>query len=707
MLSDSLANSPPRPSGPFQAPPAAPDIPPAALRSRPGRFRGASTRARPRPRLALGSEFGRSPTRSLPQGRLCSGRTGGLARIVCAMRKSPGSPGPVLLGIEGGGTRSVALLSQDSRCERLEAGACNLCLVTDAQLLALFRQIDTWRQGLAPRLDALGIGLAGARSDEDKARIGRVAREVWPEVACRAGSDLESGLAAAGPWPAGEAAARVLVLSGTGSCCFGADRRGRVCRLGGWGHQLGDRGSAYDLGHRALREVVRVYDRSGRWPRLGARLLRTLLLNDPEALVAWMQSAGKTEVAALALEVFEAARGRDALAAGLLREAAAILARDAADCAARLVPRGRPVEFVMAGGMLLKQPGFSGVVRRALAAAWPGGRVRALSRESAWGAVEMAASQLGLPAGAPPAATAAPGGRPHRELDLGRGSPTEERNPRSMELDRMSFARGIELMISEDERISPAVRAQAGQIERALRLVSKAFEQGGRLVYAGAGTSGRLGVLDASECPPTFRTDPEQVQGIMAGGATALFRSVEGAEDDAPAGALAVGSRDVDKRDVVVGIAASGRTPFVWGALSEAAKRGAATVLLCCNPRLAIPRGQRPDVVIALDTGPEALTGSTRLKAGTATKQVLNMLTTLSLARIGKVAGNLMIDLNPSNEKLRDRAVRIVAALTGASEDACQAALARSDWVIAKALALLGRPVRRLKSPPSHQGKRD
>jgi N-acetylmuramic acid 6-phosphate etherase len=176
------------------------------------------------------------------------------------------------------------------------------------------------------------------------------------------------------------------------------------------------------------------------------------------------------------------------------------------------------------------------------------------------------------------------------------------------------------------------------------------------------------------------------IQGIMAGGPTALWSSVEGAEDDAADGANAIAARGVTRRDIVVGIAASGRTPFVWGALGEARRRGAATVLLCFNPHLVIPRRDRPTLVVAADVGPEILTGSTRLKAGTATKLVLNVFTTLAMVRLGKVRGNLMIDMKASNEKLRDRAARIVQALTGGSEDAARAALERAAWDIRAAI---------------------
>jgi N-acetylmuramic acid 6-phosphate etherase len=227
-------------------------------------------------------------------------------------------------------------------------------------------------------------------------------------------------------------------------------------------------------------------------------------------------------------------------------------------------------------------------------------------------------------------------------------------------------------------------------ISRAIEWVASALRAGGRLFYVGAGTSGRLGVLDASECPPTFRTSPDQVQGIIAGGAQALLMSIEGAEDDAVAGGQAIKFRGVNGKDVVVGIAASGRTPFVWGALHEASRRRARTILLTFNPHLKIPSAAGLDLMIAPDLGPEVLTGSTRLKAGTATKLLLNMFSTLAMVRLGKVAGNLMVDLNPTNRKLQERAVRIVCELTGVGESRAVEVLRRSRWVVKKAVENLG-----------------
>ena len=261
-------------------------------------------------------------------------------------------------------------------------------------------------------------------------------------------------------------------------------------------------------------------------------------------------------------------------------------------------------------------------------------------------------------------------------------SPTERRNPRSMKLDRLAVADAVTLMLNEEAKVTRALLSKRLLLAKAVNRVARAFQQGGRLFYVGAGTSGRLGVLDASECPPTFRVEPRMVQGIIAGGDMALREAVEGAEDDAGAGAAEMRKRQVGQADVVVGIASSGTTPFVWGALREAKRRRASTVLICFNPHLAIPVAWRPDIVIATDLGPEVLTGSTRLKAGTATKLVLNILTTLAMVRRGKVMSNLMVDVRPTNEKLRHRAVRIVRELTGTDERSAERALKESGWVI-------------------------
>ena len=253
--------------------------------------------------------------------------------------------------------------------------------------------------------------------------------------------------------------------------------------------------------------------------------------------------------------------------------------------------------------------------------------------------------------------------------------PTEAARPASAELDALPLAQAFDVFDQADEEVNAAVRAAKPAILAAIELVSARLARGGRLIYCGAGTSGRLGLLDASECPPTFHSSPEQVQGRLAGGPEAFLRAVEGAEDSSERGRAAV--EDVGAHDVVFGIAASGRTPWVHAALARAKERGAATVFLACVPFALAP--DSADVSIRVVTGPEVLTGSTRLKAGTATKLVLNRVTTLVFTRLGRVHGNRMIDLaTGANAKLRRRGLAILRELTGLGEEAAAALLERA-----------------------------
>ena len=246
---------------------------------------------------------------------------------------------------------------------------------------------------------------------------------------------------------------------------------------------------------------------------------------------------------------------------------------------------------------------------------------------------------------------------------------TERRNPRSQSIDTASALELVDLINAEDATVPAAVARAREPIARTIDLVERAFRAGGRLVYVGAGTSGRLGVLDATECPPTYGSPPDMVLGVIAGGPPALVRSVEGAEDDESAGAAAMDALTIGERDVVIGIAASGTTPFVGAALRRAALRGARTAFLSCTEPPTTIR-EICDECITVLVGPEVVTGSTRMKAGTATKLVLNTITSGAMIRLGKVYGNLMVDLRAWNEKLVDRSRRIVMETTGISRDA-------------------------------------
>jgi len=271
---------------------------------------------------------------------------------------------------------------------------------------------------------------------------------------------------------------------------------------------------------------------------------------------------------------------------------------------------------------------------------------------------------------------------------------TERRNPRTASIDLASPLEIVDLINAEDKRVPDAVETQREQIARAIELAEATFRRGGRLFYVGAGTSGRLGVLDASECPPTFGTDPEMVQGIIAGGLPALTRAQEGAEDIVENGAKVIDEHKVNDKDFVIGIAASGTTPYVRAALERAAALGAHTGIVACSP-------PPPDLVAKVDVamlpivGPEVVTGSTRMKAGTATKLVLNMITTGAMIRLGKTYGNLMVDLRATNNKLVDRSQRIVMEVCGVTREEATALLDRAGKSVKLAIVMQKRGVSR------------
>jgi N-acetylmuramic acid 6-phosphate etherase len=274
---------------------------------------------------------------------------------------------------------------------------------------------------------------------------------------------------------------------------------------------------------------------------------------------------------------------------------------------------------------------------------------------------------------------------------------TERRNPRSATIDTASALEIVDLIGAEDATVPAAVARAREEIARVVDLVEAAFRAGGRLLYVGAGTSGRLGVLDAAECPPTFGTPPEMVVGIIAGGLPALVKSVEGAEDDVNAGIGEMDARRVGDKDVVIGIAASGTTPFVRAALGRAQALGARTAFLSCAEPPALLR-DTCDVCITVLVGPEIVTGSTRMKAGTATKLVLNTITTGAMIRLGKIYGNLMVDLRAWNDKLVDRSQRIVMETTGLDRDAAQAVIEAADGRVKTAIVMARRGVSRAEA---------
>ena len=269
--------------------------------------------------------------------------------------------------------------------------------------------------------------------------------------------------------------------------------------------------------------------------------------------------------------------------------------------------------------------------------------------------------------------------------------PTEALNPRTQELDKASVIEILKMMNREDRKVAPAVGRAIESIARAVEIVVEAIKAGGRVFYVGAGTSGRIGVIDAAECPPTFGTPPHLFQAIMAGGKNSVFRSKEGAEDRASEARKIIKLKRINKKDVVIGLAACRRTSFVVSAIEEAKALGAKTVYVTCNPKGKVDA----DVVISIDTGPEVLAGSTRLKCGTAEKMVLNMISTASMVRLGKVYRNLMVDLMATSEKLRQRSIRIIMLATDCGYDEAVELLKRAGGSVKVAIVMKKKGVTR------------
>jgi N-acetylmuramic acid 6-phosphate etherase len=585
--------------------------------------------------------------------------------------------GERILGVEGGGTKTAWVLvavasSGDAGPEFriLDQGKLppsNLRLATPERLREIFAE-------LPKQVDRAGVFLAGCGTEEDRQSLAFICRGIWPNARIVTGSDRDSGLAAALDHGDG-----IVVNAGSGSSVTG--RRGdRIERAGGWGHILGDTGGGYFLSIEALRLILREYDLHRGEMQFTAKILHALSLNNLDELVRWAQTADKMEIAMLAPVVFEAAAGGDARVNEIVEEGARVLCEYTEAVASRLHLLAPKVALM--GGLFYRDSIYTHAFRRRLKKNLPDARVTIAERPPELGAAWLAAETRDPVTFQPELS--------EKEIEELAAALTEQRNPRSENLEKMSARELVELFVDEEKFVQDALRGATADLARAIEMVTDSLRNHGRLFYVGAGSSGRIGVLDASEIPPTFGASPGLVQGVIAGGVTALYRSVEGAEDEESAGALAMRKRGIKNGDVVIGITASGRTPFVLGALACAKSLGAKTILLTCNPTVAAvvdSGGPQPtaaatdiDLVIALAVGPEVVTGSTRLKAGTATKIVLNIVSTGAMVALGRVRGNLMIDLHATSVKLRDRAVRVVANLAQCDYDSAHRQLEAAEW---------------------------
>jgi N-acetylmuramic acid 6-phosphate etherase len=579
------------------------------------------------------------------------------------------------IAFDAGATRTTAgLYSHNGRLLREAEGApCNPAAYGIAASMTAL--IDLARRLNPPQNKPLAAaaGISGAGVPAIQQEIGQRLCEALRLERALVTTDLSPILYANAP-----NRAALLALAGTGAAVLAQNPAGQIKRFGGRGALFGDEGSAYAIAVSALRAAAHTTDGLGPQTTLTESLPHFAGLSAFEDMVAWSATASKKAVASLARVVSDAAMEGDAVALACLRDQARQLALLIHAAFEWIALSPKDILVFMHGGLFAHCPlyidFFCDILQQtdalmALPAPIRGHRaVFSLSRHEApkeWLRQTLYDANQSAQALAP------------AELCPSLPKP----------LDKMTACEIVAAMNTEDATVAQAVARQANAIATLIDMAAETLMAEGRLVYAGAGTSGRLGVLDASECPPTFGIDANRVCGLIAGGEAALRNSVEGAEDDRPLARKDIENLAVGPRDLVIGIAASANTPYTRAALETAAGKGARTALICCNPACA----SGADWIVALDTGPEVIPGSSRLKAGTATKMVLNMISTGAMARAGYLYEGLMVGMRPINAKLRRRAARIVADLTGLDEQQADALLSEAGDDIRVAVAMARR----------------
>ena len=554
-----------------------------------------------------------------------------------------------------------------------EGGPCNpIAYGVAASMAAL---ADLARRLTPPKNKPLAAaaGISGAGAPAIQQEIGRRLCEALHLERALITTDLCPILYANAP-----NRAALLALAGTGAAVLAQNPAGHMRRFGGRGAIFGDEGSAYAIAVSALRAAAHAADGAGPHTTLTESLPHFAGLSAFEEMVVWSATASKKAVAGLARVVSEAAMEGDAVALACLRDQArqlALLIHAAIEWIA-LPPK--EILVLMHGGLFVHCPlyidFFCDILQQSDALMALPAPIR--GHRAVFSLTRLEAPREWLHQ------TLHDAIQPAQAL-----SPAELRPSLPKPLDQMTAAEIVAAMNAEDATVAQAVARQANAIATLIDRAADTLMAEGRLVYAGAGTSGRLGVLDASECPPTFGIDANRVCGLIAGGEAALRNSVEGAEDDRTLARKDIENLAVGPRDLVIGIAASANTPYTRAALETAAGKGARTALICCNPACATGA----DWIVSLDTGPEIIPGSSRLKAGTATKMVLNMISTGAMARAGYLYQGLMVGMRPINVKLRRRAIRIVADLTGLNEQQADALLSEAGDDIRVAVAMARR----------------
>lgn len=607
-------------------------------------------------------------------------------------------------GIDGGGSQTTAcLVDADTGAVAWgEAGASNphavglvgACEAIEEALGEAARRLgrDPSASGL-DAAEALVCCLSGAgRAEEQEAiRTELVSRGVATQVSVC--NDAEAVLASATVSGTG-----IAVIAGTGSFAWGRNGAGETTRADGWGNLLGDESGGFGIAQEALRAACRHHDGRGPETRLLKMALEHFCVDAAPELIALLATPEipRGAVAGFAPSVFRAAEIFDPAAIAIVERAAAELAKSTLAVRNRLFAADEVCTVVVGGGVARNEPFLREQFAARLHASSPRDRILLPAAAPALGAARLALVSAGVDPTAPalrdtdpPEAIGGDAGaeshaRALRVFEECAGLLTEQRNPASVDIDEADAIDIVRLMNLEDAGVAPAVEKELPEIAEAVDRITKVIRDGGRLFYVGAGTSGRLGCLDAAECPPTFGTPPNMVQAVIAGGLATLLRSREGAEDQSAVEDLQ--DRAFGPGDILVGLAASRRTPYVLSALQHARAVGAQTVLVTCSPP---PEPMESvDVLIAPVVGPEVVMGSTRLKAATAQKMVLNMLTTASMVRLGKTYRGMMVDLQMSCGKLAERAKRTIMMLTGLDYEACSRVLSDADGSVKRAIVM-------------------
>ena len=584
---------------------------------------------------------------------------------------------PFVIGVDGGGTKTEAIVMDEAGriLGHSRGGPANHYQVGWS---AAFAEIETAVSQAARSAGvqaneaaAIALALGGVDRPGERAMVERLARSLWPRPALRVENDALAALVGGVGTAYG-----IVLIAGTGMIAYGVNEEGTHARAGGWGYRADESGSAYTLGLDAVRAVLASHDGVGLTTCLEETLLRALNLSHVQELIPWLYTADEhvERTAALAPHVLACAKRGDTVAVEIVARGADHLADVVWAVARRLNMDTRSIPVVLAGGVLVHSEFYRQAVTQAIRTRLPLAWVRLPQDTPAVGAARLAWETAGrsLPQWQPITTSERPTWT------------TEWPNVFTRNLDTRTAKEIVGLMHVEDTRAVRSMESALSAIATVVDALAERMARGGRLIYVGAGTPGRLGILDASECPPTFGVSPEVVTAVIAGGEKAIRFAIEGAEDDEEAGYEEVNRLHLTPMDTVVGISASGRTPYVRGALRAARGQGSMTVAIVCN--MLSPMEEEADYVIRIPVGPEVIAGSTRLKAGTAQKLVLNMLSTATMVRLGKVYDNLMVDVQPTNHKLRERARRILQTVTQLSPQEAEQALEQSGWDVKVAL---------------------